>query len=185
MAASALALFAVGVLRACVTHRHPSPGMRAGTGLVLVLLAVGAAVGLRSLAMRIAQSLEIDAAHVLPGPLSYLGPVLFAVGVFALGNLMLRGQWAGRRALLFYTWLLAFTVANIINRCSPGWCETIGLPFAWRSSSDSFITLIGDTDRLWTWLPGVASALGGAVNLMIFAAVAGALARAGTSRPSA
>ena len=177
MAASALALFAAGVVRSYVTRRQTSVGMRVGTAIVLVLLAVGAAVGLRRTAALIAQSLDIDTAHVAPGLPGYLAPVLFAAGVFALGNWMLRGQWASRRALLFYVWLLGFTVANIINRCSPGWCETIGFPFAWRSRSDSFIT-VGD-GRFSMWMSGIGLVVGGAVNLVTFAGVAGVLTRAG------
>jgi hypothetical protein len=183
MAVSSLVLFVACVVRACVTRRHPSIGVRAGTGALLGLLAVGGAVGLRAIAAQLAQSLEIDIAYVGPGALGYLAPLLFAAGVFALGGSLLRGRWGSRRALFFYAWLLAFTLANVINRCSPGWCETIGLPFAWRSWSDSVVT-IGD-GRVSLWLSGIASVVAAAMNLVIFAAVAGALTRAGASNRSA
>ena len=141
-AASALALFAAGVAGAHVVRRRPSFGVTAGTGMFLVLLAIGAALGLRATAAWIADSLDVDPVHVAPGRLGYLAPMLFAAFAFVLGNRMLRGQWTSRRALLFHVWLLGFTAANIINRCSPGWCETIT-----RAGASTSGTQQGAVDR--------------------------------------
>jgi len=179
MAASALVLFAAGVLGADATRRRPSISVRAGTGVVLVLLAFGTAILLRATAAQVARSLDINLAYVAPGLLGYLAPVMFAAFAFGLGNWMLKGAWTSRRALLFYVWLLGFTVANVINRCSPGWCETIGFPFAWRSWSDSIITF-GD-GRLSTLMAAIGPVAGAAMNLFTFAVVARVLTRAGVS----
>lgn len=178
-AASALALFAAGVVGSHVWRRRPSVGGRAGTVMVLVLLAFGAAMGVSATAHQVARSLDVDPIHVAPGVLGYSSPALFAAFVFALGNWMLRGQWTTRRALLFYIWLLAFTVANVINRCSPGWCETIGLPLPWRSWSDYNITI--NDQHVSAVMEGIGAVIGGAVNLVTFAAVAGALTRGASS----
>jgi hypothetical protein len=149
--------------------------------MVLVLLAFGAAMGVSATAHHVAQSLDVDPVYVAPGVLGYLSPVLFAAFVFVLGNWMLRGHWTTRRALLFYIWLLAFTVANVINRCSPGWCETIGLPLPWRAWSDAMITI--NEDNVSAAMAGVGAVVGGVVNLLTFAAVAGVLTRGGARVP--
>jgi hypothetical protein len=80
--------------------------------------------------------------------------------------------------LLFHVWLIGFTVANVINRCSPGWCETIGLPFPWRSWSDVIVD-VGDFSM---WMAGITWVVAGVFNLVAFAAVAGALTRVGMSK---
>ena len=176
MAASAVLLFAAVVMGAVVTRRRPTVSVRAGTGVVLVLLAVCAAIVLRSTAAQIARSLDISPAYIAPGLLGYLAPTMYAAFAFAVGNWTLRGGWAGRRALLFYVWLLGFTVANVINRCSPGWCEAIGFPFAWHSSSDSIVTF-GDGD-FSAWIAAIGQAVAAVLNLFTFVAVARVLTRA-------
>ena len=177
MAASALLLFAAGVLGAAITRRRPSITVRVGTGVVVVLLAVGAAIVLSVTATQVARSLDISLAYVEPELPGYLAPGMFAAFAFAVGNWMLKGAWTSRRAQLFYAWLFGFTLANVINRCSPGWCETIGFPLAWRSWSDSIITF-GD-GHVSTWMAASGQILGAVVNLFTFAAVAGVLTRDG------
>ena len=81
--------------------------------------------------------------------------------------------WGKRRAALFYLWLVGFTVANVINRCAPGWCDTTGLPLPWRSGSDAIITINGT--NVSAVMAGIGGAIGGAVNLLTFVAVAGVL----------
>ena len=140
MAGLALLLFTAGVMGAVVIRRNPSVPTRRGTATILVLLAIGSAIVLRTAATLIARSLDIDVADVEPGLLGYLVPMMFAALAFAVGNWMLEGAWTGRRAVLFYVCFVGFTMANAINRCSPGWCTSIGFPFTFHSESDAIIT---------------------------------------------
>jgi len=183
MAVSALLLFAAVVMSAVLIRRRPSISMKAGIGVVLVLLAVFAAVVLRESARQLARSLDINLAYVEPGLLGYLAPMMFAAFAFAVGSIVLKGAWTTRRALLFYVWLVGFTVANVINRCSPGWCATIGFPFAWQSWGDAILTF-GD-GHIATWFEAIGQAVAVALNLSTFAAVAGLVTRASVLRRSA
>ncbi len=175
MACSALLLFAAGVVGSVITRRRPSTTYKVGTAVVLVLLAVLAAIAVRAAAVLIARSLEISVTDVDPGPLGYLAPPTLAAFAFAVGRRMLRGAWAGRPALLFYAWLLGFTAANVVNRCSPGWCATVGFPFAWYAWSDALVTF-GD-DRFGDFIDTAGKVIGAVVNAITFVAVASVLTR--------
>jgi hypothetical protein len=183
MAVSALSLFAAGVLRAVVVAHRPSKALRASTSVVLVLLAIAVAIFIRATATQIARALQIDVGYVAPGPLGYLAPTVFAVFAFVVGQWLLQGAWTTRRALLFYLWLIVFTGANVINWCSPGWCETIGFPLPWRHESDS-IVVFSDSD-FTPWISAIGLPFSALLNLLLFVAVAGLLTRTRVSnRPT-
>jgi hypothetical protein len=91
---------------------------------MLVLLAFGAAAWLRAIAAQIARSLEIGSAHVAPGTLGYLAPVLFAWGVFALGDWLLRGR---------LTLELAMTLLVLAATSAPAAVADLGMPAAFAS----------------------------------------------------
>jgi hypothetical protein len=113
-----------------------------------------------------------------PDALGYFAPAIFAAFAFSVGQRMLGEAWAGRPALLFYAWLLGFTAANVVNRCSPGWCATVGFPFAWYAWSDSLVTF-GD-DRFGDFIDVIGmigKVIGGVANLFTFVAVASVLTR--------
>jgi len=99
---------------------------------------------------------------------------MFAAFAYAVARRTLQGAWTSRAAVLFYVWLMVFTAANIVNRCAPGWCETIGFPFAWRSWSDAIFEL----DGAWMGvLDRATETVAAALNLVTFAVVAGLLTR--------
>jgi hypothetical protein len=175
MACSALLLFAAGVVGSVIVRRRPSTIYKVGTAVVLVLLAILVAITVRATATLIARSLEISVTSLDPGALGYLAPTIFAAFAFSVGQRMLSEAWAGRPALLFYAWLLGFTAANVVNRCSPGWCATVGFPFVWYAWSDALVT-VGD-DRFAYFIDTVGRVTGAVVNLFTFVAVAGVLTR--------
>jgi hypothetical protein len=175
MACSALLLFAAGVAGSVIIRRRPSAIYKVGTGVVLVLLAILTAVAIRATATLVARSLGINLTYVNPGPLSYLAPAAFAAFAFAVGQRMLAEAWAGRRALLFYGWLLGFTAANVVNRCSPGWCMAVGFPFTWYGWSDSMMTF-GD-GGFQNLIDAIGEVISAVLNLVTFVAVASLLMR--------
>ncbi len=67
-------------------------------------------------------------------------------------------------------WVLIFTAANTIDRCSPGWCTTIGFPFPWQTWSDVLFDAGG--------FGQVMDAVGGALDLLVFMGVAVVITRA-------
>jgi hypothetical protein len=143
MAGSMLLLFSAAVVasHACRQGRRVSVVF-----VALGVLAILATVAIRSTAMLIARRLEIDETQIDPGPLGYLAPGMLAAFAYVVGRHTLRHAWTSRKAVAFYIWVVVFTLANIINRCTPGWCETIGFPFAWRSWSDAIL----EVD--WAWM---------------------------------
>ena len=106
---------------------------------------------------------------------AYLAPVMFAAFAFAVGKRMLGGAWGGRRAVLFYGWLLGFTAANVVNRCSPGWCVTVGFPFTWYAWSDALLTF--GNDGVGYFIDGIGKVVSAVLNLFTFVAVASLLMR--------
>jgi len=71
---------------------------------------------------------------------------------------------------------VTFTTLNVINYCSPGWCETIGFPFPWRAWSDSILTF-GEPDLAHVAIERAVPAIAALVDLFAFVAVAVVLAR--------
>jgi hypothetical protein len=175
MACSALLLFAAGVMGSVFTRRRPSAICKIGTAVVLVSLAVLGAIAVRAATALIARSLQISVTYVDLGPPGYLAPPALAAFAFAVGQRLLSGAWTGRPALLFYVWLLGFTAANVVNRCSPGWCATVGFPFAWYAWSDHLLTF-GD-GRFGDFIDTIGTVIGAVVNLLTFVAVASVLTR--------
>lgn len=169
MACSALILFAAAVAGWATARRRRSAVMKGLTAAALTLLVLLTATAIRVSAASIARSLEIRVAYVDPGFLGYLAPAAFAGFAFIAAWRALEDVWTSPSALRFYVWVLGFTAANVVNWCSPGWCETIGFPFVWRNWSDA----IGYDDRF----RHVTDAIGGALNLLTFAAVSWALTR--------
>jgi hypothetical protein len=183
MAVFALLLFSVTVVASLIARRRPSLGAKVGA---LALLAGGAAAGiiaLRATATLVAQTLNISQAYIEPGFLGYVAPMIFAAFAFALGHWMLKGAFTTRQAWLFYVWLLGFTAANVINRCLPGWCETIEFPLAWQNWSDDIVTF-GDAD-LEGWIAAIRMAIRATIDLATFVAIAAVLTRTSIrSRPA-
>lgn len=177
MACSALVLFAAGVVGSALTRRPQSVSSRLAMTTVLSLLALITAVGLRVTVTLVARTHDISVRYVDPGPIGYVAPAMFAGFAFVVAKGMLRDAWTSPSALLFYAWLLGFTAANIINRCQPGWCGTIGFPFTWQSWSDVFLS-DGGFRRLM-------EVVGAVLNLVTFVAVAGVLTRIRVPRRSA
>jgi hypothetical protein len=178
MACSALLLFAAGVAGSVVMRRRHSAAHKLATGAVLGLLAVLAGIAIRATAAMIARSVEINVMYVDPGPLGYLAPIAFAAFAFAVGHRLFGEAWTGWRAVLFYGWLVGFTAANVVNRCSPGWCATVGFPFTWYAWSDATLTL--DDDRVGYLIDRVETigkGIGAVLNLFTFVAVAIVVAR--------
>jgi ribosomal protein S18 acetylase RimI-like enzyme len=184
MAGSALLLFAAGVAGSVVTRRRHSATHKLATGAVLGLLAVLGGIAVRATAAMIARSLEIHVMYVDPGPLGYLAPIAFAAFAFAVAHRLFGEAWTGWRAVLFYGWLVGFTAANVLNRCSPGWCATVGFPFTWYASSDAILTL-GDAGLgyLIDRVEMIGRSIGAVLNLFVFVAVTVVVARVG-SRPN-
>ena len=169
MAASALVLFAAAVVVSTAVRRRPSPATKLAATAVLLLTVFLSVAGIRRTATRIAATLDISVRYVDPGALGYLGFLFFGGFAFLVARRVLGDAWSRPSSLLFYVWLLAFTAVNIVNRCTPGWCETIGFPFTWRSWSDA----IGPGEEFRTFT----DSLGAILNLLVFAGVAAVLAR--------
>jgi hypothetical protein len=92
------------------------------------------------------------------------------------GDRFLQRTWTDRRALVFCGWLVTFTALNLVNYCSPGWCETIGFPLPWRAWSDSILTF-GDPDLVDASIERAASAIAALVDVCVFVGVARVLTR--------
>jgi hypothetical protein len=147
MACSTLVLLAATVIAALVVRRRRSLRTTIAVLPSLGLLVIGTIIATRMTAARIARSLDIGLMYIDPGLAGYLAPPMIAAFVFLVGDRVLDRQWTDRRALLFFAWVVAFIALNVINYCSPGWCETIGFPFAWRYWSDAILTF-GDRDLM-------------------------------------
>ena len=169
MAAASLLLFAAAVMASMIT-RHRSTATKLAASALLSLLVIVAVIAIRSTAWAIALRLDISVTHVDPGPLGYLAPVMFAGVAWMVGQRVLHDWWPSRSALHYYAWVLAFTAANTVNQCQPGWCATIGFPFAWHSWSDA----IFNDDSFRPMMNGI----GAALDLVAFVAVATLIARA-------
>ena len=169
MAAFALFLFAAAVLASTVVRQRASTATKFVAAAVLLLAVFLSVAGIRGTSTRIAANLDISVRYVDPGPLGYLGPMFFAGFAFLVARRLLGDAWTSPSSLLFYIWLLGFTAVNIINRCTPGWCETIGFPFTWQSWSDA----IGPGEEFRTFTDSV----GGFLNLLVFAGVPATLSR--------
>lgn len=174
MAVAAIALFA-GAVGLALIGRRCSRARVAAIAVVgggLVALSVFA---IRATAARVADTLGVSAVFVDPGPPGYAAPVLFAGFLLATASRMLDRTWTGLPAALFYAWAVVFTALNIVNYCSPGWCETIGFPLPWSRWSDAILTFNDEpVSRGQMLAVAIASTL---VNLAAFVFVARLLRR--------
>ena len=169
MASASLLLFAAAVMASMIT-RHRSTATKLAAVALLSLLVIVTGIAIRSTAWAIAFTLDISVTHVDPGSyrLSRAGDVC---RLRVDGRPALFHEWRPRRsALHYYAWVLAFTAANTVNQCQPGWCATIGFPFAWHSWSDA----IFNDDSFRPMMNGI----GAVLDLVAFVAVAPLIARA-------
>ena len=176
MACSALALFAAAVIGSMVIRRRNALATTVAVIASVGVLATVPAIGMRMTAARIAESVGIDVMYIDPGVAGYFAPPLFAAFAFLVGDRVLDRRWTDRRALLFCVWVVTFTTLNVINYCSPGWCETIGFPFPWRAWSDSILTF-GEPDLVHVAIERAVPATAALVDLFAFVAVPVVLAR--------
>ena len=186
IACSALMLFGAVVVASIVIRARKSTTTTVPAIAVLALLALGAVVAIRVTAWRVARALPIDVAYVDPRLVGYLAPLLFAAFAFFTGDRVLNRVWTNRRALVFCVWVIAFTALNVVNYCSPGWCETIGFPFPWSTWSDVILTF-GDPSLLGVVIDRAAPAVAALLDLLAFVAVAlliGRSRRLGVARMS-
>lgn len=167
MAGSALLQFAAAVAASLILRRRSSRNATVLAAAVFIALLVACGVAIRATATHVARAVQIDVGYFDPGPLGYVAPSLFALLAWELGNRLLRGAWTSGPAFLYYTWFLLFTAANTINYCSPGWCMTMGFPFAWHFWSDAIFDVEGAQD-----FTRVLEVTGAIVDLTTFVAVA-------------
>jgi hypothetical protein len=175
MACSALALFAAAVCASIITGKRRSIRATLISGGFIVLIAIAAAMALRMTAASIARSLGVRFEDFQPGPAAYIAPLVFAGFAFAVGRRMLHGTWTNLRAALFYLWLFVFTATNVVNRCSPGFCETIGFPFPWQYWSDDIF--LGPDAWFWDVAALFGQLLAAGLNLATFVLVSQVLTR--------
>jgi hypothetical protein len=170
MACAAVLLFAVKALAAILLRRRSSTLRLIAAAATLGVVTLLSFFALRATAIAIARDLEVSVALVEPGRLAYLAPLLFAAFLWSVGRWVLGSSWTSRSALLYYAWVLIFTAANTIDRCSPGWCTTIGFPFPWQTWSDVLFDAGGFRQ--------VMDAVGSALDLLVFMGVAVVITRA-------
>jgi hypothetical protein len=176
-ACGALLLFAAGVAASIVVRRRSSTVSKLALVAPLGMLAIAIGLAIKATASAIARTLGISVTSIDPGPLGYIAPLMFAAFVWVVGRRLLHDSWTSRLALRYYAWLLVFTAINTVNRCSPGWCLTVGFPFTWHSWSDA---LLAD-DSLRAFM----NAMGAVLDLLTFVAVAALLTRVRVPRGSA
>lgn len=169
MASASVLLFAAAVMASTIT-RHRSTATKLAAVTLLSLLVIVTGIAIRSTVWATARRLDVSVTHVDPSPLGYLAPVMFAGFVWMVGQRLFHDWRPSRSALLYYAWVLLFTASNTVNRCQPGWCATIGFPFAWQSWSD--VILNDDSFR------PMMNGLGAVLDLVAFVAVAMLIARA-------
>ena len=170
IASSALVLFAAMVVGSLVIRARKSTATAA---LAIAILAVAT---IRRTAWQVARAFPVDVMHVNPGLVGYLAPLLFATFAFITGDRVLNRGWTNRRALLFGAWIIAFTALNVVNYCSPGWCQIIGFPFPWSTWSDSMLTF-GDPSPVRAVIDRAAPAVAALLDLLAFVAVARLIGR--------
>jgi len=108
-----------------------------------------------------------DSPYIFLAP-AFLVAVLFAISQFAFP----RGRANTARHWNLGFWLIAFvfTVLNIANWCSPGWCERFGFPFPYSWWSDAIMIINGEN------LTAGHSLIAFLTNILVFLFVVAALA---------
>jgi hypothetical protein len=176
MACSTVVLLVAAVMAALVIRRGRALGTTIAVITILGVLVSATVAATRLTAMRISSAMDISFRYVDPGIVGYLAPPVCATFFFLVGERLLDREWTGRRALLFFLWTVGFVALNVINYCSPGWCETIGFLFPWLTWSDSILTFDEPYMRLVDAVVDIGgSLLAAALDLLLFVAVAGLL----------
>jgi len=101
-------------------------------------------------------------------PMLLVAPMVVAA-LFYISRLVFRDVVLTKRTAPFYGWAAFFGVANVINYCSPGYCEWIGVPFQWHSWSDSISPFDNGVSPYVSFVAGVG-------NLAFFAVITASLA---------
>ncbi|MBV9492863.1 MAG: hypothetical protein JOZ54_01355 [Acidobacteria bacterium] len=84
------------------------------------------------------------ASHGMYVDLSFVvlyGPAVAVAVLFAIGRFAFPG---GRGRLAFAFVAFGFALVNVMNWCSPGWCESFGFPFAYSWRSDAILIFNGE-----------------------------------------
>ena len=105
---------------------------------------------------------------------AFLAPVL-AASFLTAGTFLLFPDRGTRSTVssraLFLATCFAFAALNLLNWCSPGWCEKFGFPFPYSWWSDSMIWINGEN------LTGGMSILAGTANFAILATIVALMVR--------
>jgi hypothetical protein len=108
-------------------------------------------------------------------PYLYLSPAFVVTLLFGISRLLFPRRGATsvfRWRLKFWVVAFAFTLLNIANWCSPGWCERFGFPFPYSWWSDAIIVMNGKNLTAGTSLVAFGA------NISVFFLVIAALGRA-------
>ena len=95
----------------------------------------------------------LHATYIDPSPLSTLVPAIFVFVVLVTAYIVFRNiafSGTGRYRFIFYSSAVVFFGLNVINSCSPGWCERFGFPFAYSSWSDAVLSFNGNVPSPWS-----------------------------------
>ena len=107
-------------------------------------------------------------------PYIFLAPAVLVAALFGIRRVAFpRGEanLAHRWNLSFWLIAFAFTALNIVNWCSPGWCEHFGFPFPYSWWSDAILILNGEN------FSAGRSVIAFLANAMVFLAVVAVLSR--------
>jgi len=88
----------------------------------------------------------LNSMFVDPWPIAACTPAVFDLVVLVASFAIFRN--VPRSALMlqrvsFYAAAVAFFALNVVNGCTPGWCERFGFPFAYSAWSDAVVTFDG------------------------------------------
>jgi hypothetical protein len=111
--------------------------------------------------------------YIDPSPFMMWLPAIAGVFLIAAARLLFpanESRPATKDRCWFVALLLAFALLNCVNWCSPGWCERLGFPLAYSSSSDAVVVMNG------TNVAGGFDKMAIFLNAVVAAAAAGTLA---------
>lgn len=105
----------------------------------------------------------------------YLAPAFVVTVLFVIDRLLFPRRGTSpviRWRMKLWLAALAFTLLNVANWCSPGWCERFGFPFRYSWWSDAIIVMNGKSITAGT------SRIAFVANISVFLLVVAALGRA-------
>jgi hypothetical protein len=111
--------------------------------------------------------------YIDPSPFDELTPAAFDAVVLVASFRVFRGipsSGSLRYRFSFYVAVVTLFALNVINSCSPGWCERFGFPFPYSSWSDAIVYFNDSTPSPW-------SPIGAAFDLVAVSAATVAFAR--------